>query len=253
MLWARRPEAADRMRHTHHNSKYRRDLLLLDSVQVTSDVETAAGAPDLWAVAVPALHLRSVAERIESHAREDVTVLSLTKGIEKDSLLTMTQMLDAVLTDVSGDRIGVLYGPSHSEEVGKGQPTTVVAAAPTPDVVHRIRSVFQTDSFCVYGSTDVMGVEIGGSAKNVLAIAAGMSDGVGYGDSEGDAYGTRPCRDTPPGNRPRGASRNVLGPHRDWRPHCNLHKPEQPQPLLWRAGRSGQDIRRGAQRNGHGG
>ena len=182
-LWARRPDAADQMRHTHYNAKYRRDLLLPDAVQVTSDVEAAAAAASLWAMAVPAPHLRSVAERVQPHTREDVTVVSLAKGIEKDSLLTMTQMLDAVLSDLPSDRIGVLYGPSHSEEVGKGQPTTVVAAAPVPDRVHQIRSPFQTDSFCVYGSTDVMGVEIGGSAKNVLAIAAGISDGVGYGDN----------------------------------------------------------------------
>jgi glycerol-3-phosphate dehydrogenase (NAD(P)+) len=182
-LWARRPDAADEMRHTHHNTTYRRDLRLPDAVEVTSDVEAAAAAADLWAMAVPAPHLRSVAERVQPYTREDVTVVSLAKGIEKDSLLPMTQMLDDVLNGLPTEQIGVLCGPSHSEEVGKGQPTTVVAAAPTRVSVERIRSAFMTDSFRVYGSTDVMGVEVGGSAKNVLAIAAGISDGVGYGDN----------------------------------------------------------------------
>jgi glycerol-3-phosphate dehydrogenase (NAD(P)+) len=190
-LWARRPEAADRMRHTHHNSKYRRNLLLPDSVQVTSDVATAAAASDLWAMAVPAPHLRSVAERIQDHAREDVTLVSLAKGIEKGTLQTMTQVLDEVVEAVPTEQIGVLYGPSHSEEVGKGQPTTLVAAATRESVVEEIREMFMTDSLCVYGSTDVMGVEIGGSAKNVLAIAAGISDGVGYGDNVKAALMTR--------------------------------------------------------------
>ncbi|PSQ95714.1 MAG: glycerol-3-phosphate dehydrogenase [Bacteroidetes bacterium SW_9_63_38] len=190
-LWARRPEAADRMRHTHHNTKYRRCLLLPDSVQVTSDVATAAGASDLWAMAVPSPHLRSVAERIQEHGRDDVTLVSLTKGIEKESLMTMTQMLDQVIGAVPAEQIGVLHGPSHSEEVGKGQPTTVVAAAPRESVVENIRDTFMTDSLCVYGSTDVTGVEVGGSAKNVLAIAAGISDGVGYGDNVKAALMTR--------------------------------------------------------------
>lgn len=190
-LWARRPEAADKMRSTHHNSKYLRNLLLPSSVTVTSDVEEAAKASDMWGIAVPSPHLRSVAEQVRDETREDVTVVSLAKGLEKDTLLRMTQVLDEVFEDVSSEQIGVLYGPSHSEEVGKGRPTTVVAAADDEDTADRIREIFLTDKLRVYVSTDVAGVEVGGSAKNVLAIAAGISDGVGYGDNVKAALITR--------------------------------------------------------------
>ncbi len=190
-LWARRPEAADEMRSTHHNSKYLRDLLLPSSVTVTSDVAEAAAASDLWGIAVPSPHLRSVAEQIQDHTREDVTVVSLAKGLEKDTLLRMTKVLDDVFGDVPGDQIGALYGPSHSEEVGQGRPTTIVAAASQESTADRIREGFMTDTLSVYVSTDVIGVEVGGSAKNVLAIAAGISDGVGYGDNVKAALITR--------------------------------------------------------------
>lgn len=190
-LWARRPEAADKMRSTHHNSKYLRDLLLPSSVEVTSDVEAAAHASDLWGIAVPSPHLRSVAEQVQDHTREDVTVVSLSKGLEKDTLLRMSQVLDDVFGRVPSDQIGALYGPSHSEEVGQGRPTTVVAAASTERTAEQIREVFLTDKLRVYLSTDLLGVEVGGSAKNVLAIAAGISDGVGYGDNVKAALITR--------------------------------------------------------------
>lgn len=190
-LWARRPEAADQMRSTHHNSKYLRDLLLPSSVTVTSDAAEAAEAADMWGIAVPSPHLRSVAERIQAYTRDDVTVVSLSKGLEKDSLLTMTQVLDEVFEGVPSDHIGALYGPSHSEEVGQGRPTTIVAAASQEPTADRIRDAFMTDKLRVYVSTDVIGVEVGGSAKNVLAIAAGISDGVGYGDNVKAALITR--------------------------------------------------------------
>jgi glycerol-3-phosphate dehydrogenase (NAD(P)+) len=100
-------------------------------------------------------------------------------------------VLNDVLTGVPSSHIGVLYGPSHAEEVAEGKPTTIVAAAPSMDVAERIQSVFMTDRLRVYVNTDVVGVEIGGSVKNVLAIAAGICDGVGYGDNAKAAIITR--------------------------------------------------------------
>lgn len=190
-LWARRPEAADELRSTHHNSKYLRDLLLPSSVQVTSDVEAAANASDLWAIAVPSPHLRTVAEQIQDHLRSDVTIVSLAKGLEQDTLLRMTQVLDDVFDPVRRDQIGALYGPSHSEEVGQGRPTTIVAAGHNEATADRIRDTFMTEKLRVFVSTDVPGVEVGGALKNVLAIAAGVSDGVGYGDNVKAALITR--------------------------------------------------------------
>ncbi len=190
-LWARRPEAVEQMRRTRHNPRYLKDLLIPASVQITSNLEVAAQASDLWGVAVPSQNLRAVAEKLRPHTDELGTVVSLAKGIENDTLMTMSQVLDEVLDDVSTDHIGGLYGPSHAEEVAEGRPTTVVAAAPTESVAELIQEAFMTDGLRVYVNTDVMGVEISGSAKNVLAIAAGVSDGVGYGDNAKAALITR--------------------------------------------------------------
>jgi glycerol-3-phosphate dehydrogenase (NAD(P)+) len=190
-LWARRPEAIERMRDTRYNPRYLPDLRLPESIRLTSDLETAARAADLWAVAVPSQNLGNVAQRLRSHTEKVSVLVSLAKGIENESLLTMSQVLGKSLPDVSGDRIGVLYGPSHAEEVAEGRPTTVVAAAPTEPVAEQIQNAFMTRGLRVYVNTDVIGVEIGGSAKNVLAIAAGISDGVGYGDNAKAALITR--------------------------------------------------------------
>jgi len=190
-LWARRPEAVEQMRRTRHNPRYLKDLLIPSSVQITSDLETAAQASDLWAVAVPSQNFRSVAEQFRPYTDELDTVVSLAKGIENDTLMTMSQVLDEGLDDVSKDRIGVLYGPSHAEEVAEGRPTTMVAAAPDEAVAEQIQETFMTSGLRVYVNTDVIGVEISGSAKNVLAIAAGISDGVGYGDNAKAALITR--------------------------------------------------------------
>ena len=190
-LWARRPDAVAHMQQTRHNPRYLPNAELPASVSVTSDMGAAASAATLWAVAVPSHNLRSVVAQLAAHTRMGITVVSLAKGIENDSLQTMAQVLTDELPDVSRRQIGVLYGPSHAEEVAQGRPTTVVAAAPTEPRAEWIQHAFMTERLRVYANTDVVGVEIGGSAKNVLAIAAGISDGVGYGDNAKAALVTR--------------------------------------------------------------
>ena len=190
-LWARRNEAVEQMRSTQHNPTYLSDIEIPPSVHVTSDLEAAAGASSLWAVAVPSQNLRSVATRIAPLTRPGTTVVSLAKGIENDTLQTMSQVLADELTGMEAQQIGVLYGPSHAEEVAQSQPTTLVAAAPTEPRAEWVQHAFMTERLRVYVNTDVVGVEIGGSAKNVLAIAAGMGDGVGYGDNAKAALVTR--------------------------------------------------------------
>jgi glycerol 3-phosphate dehydrogenase (NAD(P)+) (EC 1.1.1.94) len=172
-LWARRDEVVERMRTAHRNPTYLPDIKIPTSVHVTSDLEAAAAASSIWAVAVPSQNLRSVAARIAPLTRPGITAISLAKGIENDSLMTMSQVLDEELSGLEEQQIGVLYGPSHAEEVAENQPTTLVAAAPTDPRAEWIQNAFMTDRLRVYVNTDVVGVEIGGSAKNVLAIAAG--------------------------------------------------------------------------------
>lgn len=190
-LWARRPEAVAQMRRTGHNPTYLPDIEIPSSVHITSDLETAAAAAPLWAVVVPSQNLRSVAARLAPYQDAADMVVSLAKGIENESLQTMSSVLGDELPAVSDRDIGVLYGPSHAEEVAEGRPTTVVAAAPTAVRAEWVQEAFMTRRLRVYVNTDVTGVEIAGSAKNVLAIAAGISDGVGYDDNAKAALVTR--------------------------------------------------------------
>jgi glycerol-3-phosphate dehydrogenase (NAD(P)+) len=190
-LWARRPEVVEEIRQTSHNPTYLPELLIPSSVRITTDLETAANASDFWGLAVPSQKLRDRAEALTPYAHESITLVSLSKGIENDTLLTMSQVLKDVFDMVPNERIGALSGPSHAEEVAEGRPTTVVAAAPDEPNAKRIQESFMTERLRVYLNTDVAGVEIAGSAKNVLAIAAGICDGVGYGDNAKAALVTR--------------------------------------------------------------
>lgn len=190
-LWARRPEVVDTIREEGHNPTYLPEVAIPSSVHVTSSLEAATQASPLWALAVPSQNLRSIASNLRPHAAQAETIVSLAKGIENETLQRMSQVIGEELPDVSEERIGVLYGPSHAEEVADGHPTTVVAAAPSEEHARRIQRAFMTSRLRVYVNTDVTGVEIAGSAKNVLAIAAGISDGVGYGDNAKAALVTR--------------------------------------------------------------
>ncbi|PSQ96047.1 MAG: glycerol-3-phosphate dehydrogenase [Bacteroidetes bacterium SW_9_63_38] len=190
-LWARRQEQTNRIRETRRNPKYLSDVDIPESVRVTSDIEEAAKSASMWAVAVPSQKLRDVVEKMRPHQQYANTVVSLAKGIDSATLMTMTEVLDGMFGAVPQTHTGVLHGPSHSEEVAQGLPTTVVAAAPKRKVAENIQNTFMADNLRVLPSTDVTGVEIGGAATNVLAIAAGISDGIGYGDNSKASIITR--------------------------------------------------------------
>ena len=192
-LWARREDAARRMKLQHRNPRYLSDALIPAAVTVTSDLHEAIAGADLWIFATPSQAIRSAAERIRREEQEhsDLVVVSVAKGIEQETLMTSSQILDDVLEGVPRERIGVLYGPSHAEEVAAAQPTAVVASAPDESIAHEIQDAFMTPWFRVYVNTDTVGVEVGGSVKNVMALAAGISDGVGFGDNAKGALITR--------------------------------------------------------------
>ena len=191
VLWARRPEVVEEIHRTSRNPTYLPELLIPSSVQITTDIEEAAKASDLWGIAVPSQKLRGRMEALRPFAHENVRLVALSKGIENETLLTMSQVLNDVFEAVPQGQIGALYGPSHAEEVAEGRPTAVVAAAPEEAEAQRIQKTFMTERLRVYISMDVLGVEIGGSAKNVLAIAAGIADGISYGDNAKAALVTR--------------------------------------------------------------
>lgn len=174
-----------------HNPSYLPGAEIPESISISTDAESLAQDRDMWIIATPSHAVRAVAERIAHVATGDVRVVSVAKGIENGSLLTTTNVLDEALPVVPIRHIGVLYGPSHAEEVAEGKPTTVVAAAHSMDVAHEIQAVFMTERLRVYVNHDVTGVEIAGSVKNVLAIATGIAQGLGYGDNTKAAIVTR--------------------------------------------------------------
>ncbi len=191
-LWARRSEAAVAMVRHRHNPTYLPEAILPETVHVTSDLEEAATKKQVWVIATPLHAERALAERLAPFATDKLIVVSVAKGIENETLLTTTQVLGDVLDPpVEPERIGVLYGPSHAEEVATGLPTTIVAAAPSRKVAEQIQALFMTPRLRVYVNDDLIGVEIAGSVKNVMAIAAGIGDGIGYGDNAKAAIITR--------------------------------------------------------------
>lgn len=190
-LWARRPTAAAFMAAERHNPTYLPGAVIPRAVRVTAELEEAALDRDLWVVGTPSHAVRETALRIAPYASEELILVSVAKGIENETLLTTTEVLADVVTPVPRERIGVLFGPSHAEEVVERKPTAVVAAALSDEVSREIQQVFMTESLRIYTSRDLVGVEIAGCVKNVMAIAAGLSDGLGYGDNTKAAIVTR--------------------------------------------------------------
>jgi len=190
-LWSRREEFAEELRSQRVNKEYLDGAILSDEIMITSDLEVAAVSSRVWVFAVPSQSVRSVAEKIKNLVGETHLVVSMAKGIETGTLMTTSAVLRDVLTDADHEQIGVLYGPSHAEEVAKGIPTTVVAAASSVEVAKKIQDIFMWKTLRVYANQDLIGTEIAGSVKNVMAIAAGIADGLGGGDNTKAALITR--------------------------------------------------------------
>ncbi|MCZ6757494.1 MAG: NAD(P)H-dependent glycerol-3-phosphate dehydrogenase [Bacteroidetes bacterium] len=190
-LWARREEAAKQIRDDRHNPTYLPDVVIPESIEVTSNLEEAVEGSGFWVFATPSQAVRSVAEQLSEFAAEDHLVVSVAKGIENETLLTTTGVLHEALPGIPLGNLGVLYGPSHAEEVAVGVPTAVVVSAHDLAAAEIMQDVFMTSTLRVYVNPDIIGVEIAGSVKNVLAIAAGIVEGIGYGDNAKAALITR--------------------------------------------------------------
>lgn len=191
-LWARRPEVAEVMQATSRNPDYVPDVILPTNLYVTSDLQSATKSCPIWIIATPSHGVRPLADSLRPWVNTDQIVVCVAKGMERESGLTMTQVLAQELSPpASPSHLAVLYGPSHAEELVAGKPTTVVASASDVEVARHVQAVFMTEKLRVYVNTDVTGVEIGGSVKNIMAIATGISDGIGYGDNAKAALITR--------------------------------------------------------------
>lgn len=161
---------------------------LPDSVNITNNIEEAVKDAKMLVFVVPSPFIRSTAKAAAPYVKKDQIIVNVSKGIEESTLMTLTEVISDEIKDAM---VGVLSGPSHAEEVGLGMPTTVVAGASSKEVAELIQDTFMSDFFRVYTSPDVIGIELGGALKNVIALAAGMADGMGCGDNAKAALITR--------------------------------------------------------------
>ena len=191
-IWAREEEIANRINEDHINPSYLNDIQLSEDIVAYNNIEQCLQSQDIVVFATPSHALREVAKKIKPCLDGHEILVTVAKGIENDTFMTMSQVLIEVMDGTTyEDNIGVLYGPSHAEEVGKLRPTTVVAAAYSTRTAKIIQETFLTPMFRVYVNNDVIGVEIGGSVKNIMAIAAGIVDGAELGDNAKAALITR--------------------------------------------------------------
>lgn len=176
---------------TRKNKKYLPGIKIPFEIKISSNLEESSENKNMIVLAVPSQYLRSVVKNINFSSIKNSILVSVAKGIENKSMMTMSQMLKDVFPNLDENQIGVLSGPSHAEEVSRKIPTAVVAASSEEEISKTIQAAFITGYFRVYSSTDIIGVELGGAFKNVIAIGAGLVDGVKFGDNTKAAIMTR--------------------------------------------------------------
>ncbi len=187
-LYGRNAAQLAAMRDTRENARYLPGVQLPSSLELTDALAEALRDAETVVYAVPAQQFRSVLSASAPALARDAVLINAAKGIERDTGLLLSQVASEVLP---GARYGVLTGPSHAEEVARGLPTTVTAAASDPQLAAEIQALFHTDRFRVYRHTDLTGAELGGALKNIIALGAGISDGLGFGDNAKAALMTR--------------------------------------------------------------
>ena len=177
LLWSHSRQKAEEMEKTRQNNMLP-GVQLPEALKIAWEPSSVAGYP-LVVIACPSVHIRSVCRQVAPYLAEDAVLVSVTKGIEPGSLLRMSQ----IVREETHREVAVLTGPSHAEEVAKNIPTACVAASENQTLAELVQDAFMSDSFRVYTSADVIGSELGGALKNVIALCAGVSDGMGNGDN----------------------------------------------------------------------
>jgi glycerol-3-phosphate dehydrogenase (NAD(P)+) len=190
-LWARNTERAAVLESTRENSIYLPGIALPPPLRATGDLREAVAGAAMVVFVSPSSTVRGLAEAVRPQLDPNAVLVTAAKGVEQDTRLTMSAVLDDVLGDHHGARVAALSGPSFAREVAHGLPTAVTAAARDVAIAESVQQTFNGQTFRVYTSTDVIGVEIGGAVKNVIAVAAGVSDGLGFGHNSRAALITR--------------------------------------------------------------
>ncbi len=190
-LWAHRPEFAAKLKAEGENSRYLKGVYFPETLQVSDHLQSLVARSQIIVTAVPSQALRETVTGFHDLSLKGKILVNVAKGIEIGTGNRMSEVLLEVLPGLQVSQVAALYGPSHAEEVSKEQPTTVVASSPSLQTAEKVQDVFHTKMFRVYVNTDIIGVEIAGSVKNIIAIAAGISDGIGFGDNAKAAIITR--------------------------------------------------------------
>ena len=189
-IWSFDKKEAEELKKTRQNKTKLPNILLPEDIKVTNDLKETVDDKDILILAVPSKAIRSVSKSLKNIIKDNQIIVNVAKGLEENTLETMTDIIEEELKD-KNPKVAVLSGPSHAEEVGRGIPTTCVVSAHNKELTLYLQNIFMNPSFRVYTSPDMLGVEIGGALKNVIALAAGIADGLNYGDNTKAALITR--------------------------------------------------------------
>ena len=187
-VWSALPDEIEMLNREHEHVDKLKGVKLPESMIFTTDLKAAMEGAEILVMAVPSVFVRKTAAQLKEFYQPEQIVVNVSKGIEESTLHTMSEIISE---EIPGCTVAVLSGPSHAEEVGRGIPTTIVVGAKKREVAEIIQNTFMSPVFRVYTSPDVLGIEIGAALKNVIALAAGIADGLGYGDNTKAALITR--------------------------------------------------------------
>lgn len=187
-LWSWQQSESDRLSRDRENKEFLPGIMLPDNISCTNNMEEAANGADLIVTVVPSPATRTTAKQLSKYVKQGQPMVNLSKGLEDKTLLRLSEVYRE---EIPQAEIAVMSGPSHAEEVSRGLPTTNVVAANDLKLAEFIQDIFMDKTFRVYTGSDMIGVELGGALKNVMALCAGISDGLGYGDNTKAALMTR--------------------------------------------------------------
>lgn len=187
-IWSILEDEINMLREKHEHVTKLPGVKLSERMELTTSLEEAVRGRDLLVLAVPSVHVRSTAKNMSKFVTEGQIIVNVGKGIEESSLKILS---DVIEEEVPQANVTILSGPSHAEEVGRGLPTTCVVGAHDKKTAECVQNMFMNERFRIYTSPDMLGIEVGGALKNVIALAAGMADGLGYGDNTKAALITR--------------------------------------------------------------
>ncbi len=187
-VWSVLEEEIDMLNEEHEHKEKLPGVKLPEDMVFTTDLEAAVKGKEVLVLAVPSPYTRSTSHRMKEYVTGGQIIVDVAKGIEEKTLMTLSQIIEE---EIPQARVAVLSGPSHAEEVGRGIPTTIVVGAKEKETAEYLQNLFMNEVFRVYISPDVLGIELGAALKNVVALAAGIADGLGYGDNTKAALITR--------------------------------------------------------------